>query len=627
MRNAVTALPLLFVIACGPAVAQTLPQGFTTDTVVTGINQPVAMSFTSDGRFFVTGQSSGEVWCCMTNGSKTLAGIVPNVRTGSERGLLGIAVDPAWPSSPYIYVCWSHTFPSPSMRIARYTITGAVNDPTSTAVALGARFDIITNLPDNAFNHNGGTLRFGPDDMLYASFGDDASSCSAQDSTDGRGVILRMDVSGLPAGSGGPPSVAAITPAGNPFSGSGFAPITWAYGLRNPFRFTIDQVTGSLYIGDVGQSAWEELDEASTGGLNFGWPLFEGNAGFTTCVNTSGPYVAPIATISQSTGAASIIAWPRYRNVTGGPFSFGSSFEGDVFYSDYFNGRLYRLTWNGTSWVTPAPLPGQPSGSFGAGFSAVCDAVMGPDGAIYYVRQSSAYGSGAGTINRLKGDANAPQLIKISGDNQVGNSGWPLSNPLVVQLQDPSGAPMPNTSVTFSPSGGGTVSPAVVSTDANGMASTIYTLSPTFSSSSVQVSAAGATPVMFNAVWRGLTINYLSGINTAVVTFRHSEPGSPWTLAWEPPAPNPYVTTSWGEIWTSVLAPVSGFAALDGLGLLGMPDPSMVTGSNNTWVQVFSNLPPTGGLTLLFQGYALDTTLLPADEAVVISAPVTVTLN
>src|SRR5436309_972007 len=122
------------------------------------------------------------------------------------------------------------------------------------------------------------SMAFLPDGRLYASFGEDAAGCAAQDTSGLRGVVLRLDVSRLPPGPGGPPAPGLITPPGNPFPNGGLhARLIWAFGLRNPFRFHVDPLDGTLYIGDVGQSRWEELDRAAGGGQDFGWSRFEGH--------------------------------------------------------------------------------------------------------------------------------------------------------------------------------------------------------------------------------------------------------------------------------------------------------------------------------------------------------------
>src|SRR6185436_921913 len=116
------------------------------------------------------------------------------------------------------------------------------------------------------------SLRFGPDGMLYASLGDDVQFCASQSLPTLVGKIIRIDVRALPDGPGGPPPRASIAPPDNPFIASDIEDekLVWALGVRNPFRFQIDSVTGFLYVGDVGQSTWEEITELDGGGHNLG---------------------------------------------------------------------------------------------------------------------------------------------------------------------------------------------------------------------------------------------------------------------------------------------------------------------------------------------------------------------
>jgi glucose/arabinose dehydrogenase len=144
---------------------------------------------------------------------------VPSVRsTGGEQGLLGIVVDPGFPARPYLYVHYDYSG-SATIRISRYTVAGDLGFTGDGSLTIDplTRYDILTDIPDNASNHNGGTLRFGPDGMLYDSIGDDASSCQAQSLTVLAGKILRLNVSGLPSGGGGPPAKSLITPVDNPY--------------------------------------------------------------------------------------------------------------------------------------------------------------------------------------------------------------------------------------------------------------------------------------------------------------------------------------------------------------------------------------------------------------------------
>ena len=206
-----------------------------------------------------------------------------------EAGLLGIAVDPGWPARPYVYTHATAT--SGFVRISRYTVTGDLSNTGngSLSISTSSRYDLINDIPDDAGNHNGGSVRFGPDGMLYVSLGEDADPCAAQDTTL-KGVILRLDVANLPAGSGGPPPGDLITPSDNPFATTvGWMRASSILGLRNPYRIHIDPQNGAVFIADVGQSQWEEIDRADVGGRNFGWPVREGPNSYSSMCPTSYP--------------------------------------------------------------------------------------------------------------------------------------------------------------------------------------------------------------------------------------------------------------------------------------------------------------------------------------------------
>ncbi|MGH7742336.1 MAG: PQQ-dependent sugar dehydrogenase, partial [Candidatus Eiseniibacteriota bacterium] len=267
----------LIAIACAvlqsPANAQPLlPTGFQDQPVVGGFNYPVGLAALPDGRVFVIEQFSANVRLIVNDAlsSTDPVCVVDQVNaSGGEQGLLGIAVDPGWPGRPYLYVHCDASVPGNTIRLSRYTVTGDLSFTGSGALSVdpASRRDLITDLPDTAPNHNGGTLRFGIDGRLYDSMGEDAQSCLAQDDSTLHGVILRLDVSRLPATPGGPPAIDIITPPDNAQVGSSNLRrrLIDVWGLRNPFRFQIDPLDGSRFIGDVGESAYEEVDRAASG--------------------------------------------------------------------------------------------------------------------------------------------------------------------------------------------------------------------------------------------------------------------------------------------------------------------------------------------------------------------------
>jgi glucose/arabinose dehydrogenase len=378
-----------------------VPDGFQDTLVATGLDAPTGFAFLPDRRVLFIEQrqlppNEDEGWVFLwANGvlrGTPVLRIPDVVATGNEQGLLGIAVDPEWPARPYVYFYYNHAGGHNYVRM--YTATGDLSSPASTNLAFSSPYDILTDIPDSFEWHNGGTLRFGPDGMLYVSQGDDAAdNCNlVQNPSSWRGVILRLDVSALPGSGSGPPAKSLLVPPGNPWSGpDDNARLTYAVGFRNPFRFTIDDDTSRLFVGDVGEFSWEEVDEVQAG-QNLGWPVREGAHAYPPGAGCpGGPGIDPIWEYAHDgVNPASVIAGPRYR-LQGGIYDFPSGYDGNLFILDFYAGWLKRLRYNPVSgWDVALPVAGQPNpNDWGTGFTFVSDMQIGPDGALYYVTRSS----------------------------------------------------------------------------------------------------------------------------------------------------------------------------------------------------------------------------------------------
>jgi glucose/arabinose dehydrogenase len=422
--------PLLRVLVCLVAFVPrahaqaSVPDGFRDSLIIGGMNLPTGIAFLPDGRLFVTEQYTARLRLVVNGafGATDPVLTVPNVATGCEQGLLGVAIDPAWPAKPYIYLVLDELNTS-VLRIVRYTVAGDLDFTGNGALTISgssARV-ILRGMRDQACNHNGGTLRFGNDGMLYASFGEDASRCLAQNPTNLAGVILRLDVSNVPAGGGPAPLWASITPSNNPFAAApdSASRLVWAYGLRNPFRFQVDKADGVLYISDVGESTYEEMDRAAVGGLNFGWPVWEGPLAQSPPCGLNGTATAPITYYDRSSqGGAAIICAGIYRKPTGASNPFPAAYEGNLFYSDYYTGDLRRLTGSGNSWAIAASVPGQPNPNYWAtGLWDASDYATAPtSGALWYCSQ------GGGQIRAIEATTNVytpppptpPQVVQFA---------------------------------------------------------------------------------------------------------------------------------------------------------------------------------------------------------------------
>ncbi|MFI5316537.1 MAG: PQQ-dependent sugar dehydrogenase [Myxococcota bacterium] len=241
------------------------------------LDRPTSLVFAPDGSGkAIAAEQSGRVRLLPANTSDSSASVYLDL-TGDvlynqvEQGLLGVAFDPAFATNHFIYVnyisaaCQSGTYCTKVVRYTQSAANPSVADPAS-------RFEIL-QFPRPADFHNGGMTAFGPDGMLYIASGD-AGTYNSQDTSQLYGEILRIDPHG-----GTPYAI----PPNNPFVGqAGKRAEIWDYGLRNPYRFSFDRLTGDLWIGDVGQYLWEEVDfsAAGVGGLNFGWAYCEGTHDF-----------------------------------------------------------------------------------------------------------------------------------------------------------------------------------------------------------------------------------------------------------------------------------------------------------------------------------------------------------
>lgn len=300
----------------------------TLEPLVEELKQPVFASHAGDGsgRIFVL-EKSGRILAFDAGGGNRAEFLDITDRVGgngSEQGLLGIAFAPDFAASGRFYL--NYTDRDGDTVIARFQTDAAraAADPASEAVLL--------TVAQPASNHNGGMMAFGPDGYLYIGLGDGGGAGdvyeNAQDLGTLLGSILRIDVSG------DQPSV----PADNPFAGQeGARPETWAYGLRNPWRFSFDRATGDLWIGDVGQGDWEEIDfqpASSSGGENYGWPLMEGTHCYDADTCDQSGLVLPVAEYEHEQGCA----------VTGGYVYRGATqpaLQGIYFYGDYCTGRIW----------------------------------------------------------------------------------------------------------------------------------------------------------------------------------------------------------------------------------------------------------------------------------------------
>jgi len=255
--------------------------------------------------------------------------LTDRVRARGERGLLGMAFHPDYASNGRLFVDYTDSLGT--TRIEEFAVTA---DPDSADRASGR---LLLSVDQPYPNHNGGQVFFGPDGMLYIGMGDGGSAGDPRDNGQNRrtllGAILRIDVDAPPP-FGIPPD--------NPFvDDPGGRDEIWAWGLRNPWRSSFDRVTGDLYLADVGQNSWEEIDVLPAGraGANLGWNVMEGGHCFRASNCDNGSFVPPVLEYNHSQGC-SVIGGYVYRGIR------LPELTGRYVYSDYCSGwlRSFRLT-------------------------------------------------------------------------------------------------------------------------------------------------------------------------------------------------------------------------------------------------------------------------------------------
>lgn len=606
----------------GAAVAQNVPTNFVIDTLISsGLQACHDFCFLPDGRVLLANRAG--LVQVYAGGAPASVGTVPSVETGSERGLLGIAADPGFATNGYIYVWYSRS-DTAFMHLDRFTCTGDLANPSSTLLSFStaSRRVILNAVPDNAFNHNGGSPRFGPDGMLYISIGDDANACQAQSLTSSLGCILRMDVSGLgPAASTTPPSFSSLDPGNNPLSANtDISQLVIAYGLRNPVRMEIDQLTGNLYIGDVGQNAVEEYDEyvyPTSGPLplvNYGWPWREGNNSYSSCSGSMPTLTPPIAQVLQSgTNWRSVMGGLRYRN-QGQQYDFGPSYEGSAFYLDYFAGEVRRLVESGGVWSAAPAVPGQPNPTnWGTNFVGAVSFRQGPDGGIWFSHHPGTYPSTGGTLKRIRPLGPTNSVAAISGGGQVGLVGEAFAQPIIARVFDPNSNPLPGGTVNFAVTGGAllsTTNPVIA--DANGYAQTTATATSTGGAITITASTPGSpTTASFSLFARKLTVTPAGTLMVASInnTTTAAPPNVPYVLMMSFPG-SPVLPTILGPICTD-----PGYALTvvleDGTGAFGgvsFSGSGSIGNPSKSWVYTL----PAGlltGLQMKFQAIGFDANL------------------
>ena len=454
--------------------------------------EPVAMVQAPGSQRWYLAEKRGVIWTfeISADGSEALsptlfADVRSRVNAGpQEAGLLGLAFSPAFASDGRVYL--SYTAPSSGSPVnLRSRVTRARSTDGGLTLSLATE-EVLLGIEQPFENHNGGHIAFGPDGMLYVGFGDGGSAGDpgnrAQNMSSAFGKLLRIDVSG---------ATGYAVPSDNPFAGGGGLGEIYASGLRNPWRFSFDAPTGRLWLADVGQNAFEEVDLVVKGG-NYGWRRREGAHCFnpSSGCGTTG-FIDPVAEYGRSEGisitggfvyrGSSIPAlvgqylfgdfgsgrvW-TLRETTGGAFerrlvadtelnisSFAQGEDGEVYALDFASGGVFRVTGTpcgGTSPVDPVDAGAGPTGD--VTFRAVYQQILVPRCGPCHTAQSfgglgmpnvstgfdrlvnrGATSPSCGGRTRVEPGQSADSVLfqKVSGQNLCGSM-MPPSSPLSAQ--------------------------------------------------------------------------------------------------------------------------------------------------------------------------------------------------
>jgi glucose/arabinose dehydrogenase len=348
MRKVLLASLLTVTALAGGRAAAQPPADFVDRQVTAGLAGATAMAFAPDGRLFVC-QQDGRLRVVKNGALLAEPFVTVQTEAFGERGLLGVAFDPEFASNGFVYVYYTALTTPRHNRVSRFTADGDR--------AVAGSETLVFRLDDLGArtNHNGGAMHFGPDGKLYVAVGENAVPSNAQSLESTHGKMLRINRDGT-------------IPSDNPFfnSTTGNRRAIWALGLRNPFTFAFQPGASRLYINDVGEGTWEEINEGAAG-ANYGWPSSEGPT-------TNPAHRGPVFAYTHGSGPTSGCA------ITGGAFynpavvQFPQSFVGKYFFADFCGGWIRALD----------PAAGTAEG-FALNLALPVDLKVAPDGSLYYL--------------------------------------------------------------------------------------------------------------------------------------------------------------------------------------------------------------------------------------------------
>ncbi len=371
---------LLIVGSVTPAEAIVLPPQFVQTRIAGGLRSPTAMTIAPDGRIFVA-QQAGALRIIENNVLLTTPFISLTVNSAGERGLLGITFDPEFETNNHLYLYYTTSTTPRRNRVSRFTANGNVAVPGSESIIFE------TDVLSSNTNHNGGTLAFGADGKLYIAVGENVVPSNAQSFNNVMGKILRINKDGS-------------IPEDNPFytTATGKNRAIWALGLRNPFNFAFRRGTSTLYINDVGQSTWEEINVGAAG-ANYGWPVTEGPT-------TNPAYRSPLYAYNHFTSPEPVCA------ITAGVFynpptlQFPAVYHNDYFFADYCASFIKHINLGGNV----------PSTFATATYPNIVDLEVDSFGSLYYLSRGTS--ANDGVVYRITYTEPKPPTITLNPQNQ-----------------------------------------------------------------------------------------------------------------------------------------------------------------------------------------------------------------
>jgi glucose/arabinose dehydrogenase len=351
MKRLSLSLVLAALVACTPSTGNIVnnptPSGAVSlEPVATGLDNPVYVTNSGSGKDLYVVEKTGKVKI-LENGTTVRAipflDLVGQLNAGDpldatgERGLLSIAFHPKYATNNFVYAYY--TTQNGDLTISRFTV-----NPTTKVAA--NKLELLS-IPHIRENHNGGQLQFGPDGFLYIGTGDGGGredpDSNGQNTQTLLGKLLRIDVD-VAVPSGSPYAI----PNDNPFKSTGGAKEVWAYGLRNPWRFSFDRSTGDLWIGDVGQDKFEEINFTPKGKAaprNYGWRTTEGKSCFAASTCDQNGLEIPVLDYGHAQGDTSVTGGFVYRGTASPKIS------GKYIYADFSSGRIWSLIKSGSDFV------------------------------------------------------------------------------------------------------------------------------------------------------------------------------------------------------------------------------------------------------------------------------------